>query len=256
MVQEVRSDPRIAALERRVKDLERLLTLGLVGSDLEELRSEVLQQRAVLGSLVGDSAIGGALLGAFPNIASSQTLRRADGDYHRGASLANVDADVNLTFADGVLWAIPLYAPGRPTLIDRIAIRIETPTTAADVRLGLYQDDGNMYPGQLIVDAGEVSAGSLDLKTLTVNETVPRGVLWLALKPEGANANLAGINASSPGAWVSLGEDPLVDSKSFFISWKKSSQGAGVLPTIFPSGAVKRETAPVMWVSFKAGGWS
>jgi len=50
--------------------------------------------------------------------------------------------------------------------IDRLAIYVSTAGAAGSVaRMGLYADDGALYPGQLIYGSGEISTTATGLKT-------------------------------------------------------------------------------------------
>lgn len=81
------------------------------------------------------------------------------------------------------LRAFPLFVP-KTMRFDRIAIRVTTAATGVTprVRLGIYADNGNVYPGQLLLDAGEVDVSTLGVKELTIDITLKGGRLyWLAL---------------------------------------------------------------------------
>src|SRR3990167_3419244 len=80
------------SLEERVAKIERLLRLGGLGDD--DLRAIVGQHSALLGRLTEDRSIGNALLGEFPSVDSSMSVRRAGSEVYLGGTL---NLDVTLT---------------------------------------------------------------------------------------------------------------------------------------------------------------
>ena len=54
---------------------------------------------------------------------------------------------------------------GEDIAIDQLAISTYTATTGGVARMGLYADDGALYPGQLLYDSGEISTTTTGLKT-------------------------------------------------------------------------------------------
>lgn len=71
------------------------------------------------------------------------------------------------------------FIVGRELTLDRIQAEVTTPGTSAKLRLGVYADN-NGYPGALLVDSGELDAGSTGVKTATINLTIQPGLYWLA----------------------------------------------------------------------------
>lgn len=83
------------------------------------------------------------------------------------------------------LRAFPFFIP-KTMKFDRIAIRVSTAATGATprIRLGVYEDkgDGSVYPGALVLDAGEVAVNTIGLKELAIDLTLKGGKLyWLSL---------------------------------------------------------------------------
>lgn len=64
--------------------------------------------------------------------------------------------------------------------VDRIACMVWGAVAASKIRLGIYKDNGNIYPSDLILDAGEVSGASTGWKEIVIDETLEAGVFWLA----------------------------------------------------------------------------
>ena len=81
------------------------------------------------------------------------------------------------------LVANKLYSHGivitKTMTFDRIAIFVNT-LSVGSVRLGIYADNGSVYPGTLILDAGTVDVSGTGTKSITINLTLTPGLYWLA----------------------------------------------------------------------------
>jgi hypothetical protein len=90
-----------------------------------------------------------------------------------------------------VLFAIPFPIP-RQWQVDRIGVHIAvaSATAGARGRLGIYADNGACYPGQLVVDAGEIDIDTAGAKSLPMDETLPAGLWWLAIHLGAADAQV------------------------------------------------------------------
>ncbi|KKL12582.1 hypothetical protein LCGC14_2534310 [marine sediment metagenome] len=243
----------VAALERRIRDLERLLTLGLVGSDTEA----VLQQHTVLlGRLIGDATLGNILMGPFPSTTPPQVARRDDGAFYLGGTVGVYPADGTFGITANVLYALPFHMTSTPNFMDEIAIEVSTINVggAGNVRLGIYDDDGSIYPGRLVKDAGTAITGLLGAHKITVNESTPRGLKWLVAVFDVAVELRTTAVLQSAGSWAMLGAGP--SNLNFnAIGWQVAFSYA-VLPEIYPAGGTKQGSLPIVYLSFKPGGWS
>lgn len=90
------------------------------------------------------------------------------------AGMANTSQTLNL------LHCVPMMWPGGS--IDRMAVHLNggTPTASEVMRVGIYADTGDGYPGTLIYEAGTLDLSSIGVKTVTVAVTLPTGLYWLA----------------------------------------------------------------------------
>lgn len=86
------------------------------------------------------------------------------------------------------LYAIP-FLVARAMTIDRIAIQVTTEDAGKNMRVGLYNNGTNLYPGTLVVDGGEVSVNATGLVAATIDESLTKGLYWLAVVDE-SNAKL------------------------------------------------------------------
>lgn len=78
------------------------------------------------------------------------------------------------------LHAFPLVVP-RSVTIDRVGVNVVTSTAATNCRIGVYTDDGNMYPNALLFDSGNISTASTGARTATVSQAVSPGTLYWAV---------------------------------------------------------------------------
>lgn len=80
----------------------------------------------------------------------------------------------------GRLYAMPFICPKAITL-DQIGVYVSTLSTG-NARLGIYSDDGNIYPGARLLDAGEISVTSTGAKKIAINQALEAGALyWLVI---------------------------------------------------------------------------
>jgi hypothetical protein len=139
------------------------------------------------------------------------------------------------------LRAFPFFVP-KTISFDRIAIRVTTAGTGTTprARIGVYADNGNIYPGQLVLDAGEVDVSSTGLKELTINLKLKAGKLyWLAfVGQDTASLALAAIPTTDSFATF-LGFDNALSGSAFLGIAHVQTYGA--LPGIYPS------SSPIDW---------
>jgi hypothetical protein len=111
------------------------------------------------------------------------------------------------TLAINTVTVSPVFVP-TATTVDRISLYINTGTATALYRLGLYADTGDIYPGELLFDAGTVDASTTGAKEVTLGaaEAIAAGVYWVAAKTEvaftaarGTGGPVVGIVASANG---------------------------------------------------------
>lgn len=65
--------------------------------------------------------------------------------------------------------------------IDEIVCEVTVAGTAGSViRMGIYSDNGNVFPGALLIDAGTVAGDTVAVKTIVINQVMQPGLYWLA----------------------------------------------------------------------------
>lgn len=135
------------------------------------------------------------------------------------------------------LRAFPFFIP-RTAKFDRISIRVTTAATGPTprARLGVYEDSGSVYPGKLVLDAGEVNVSATGIKELVIDLTLKSGKLyWLVL---------LGQDTAS----LAVGAIPTTDALATFLGWDSTLSGTpplgysvtqtyGALPATYPAGA-------------------
>ena len=106
---------------------------------------------------------------------------RRIGNYYASFITGGAQTTQGLASANS-LRAFPFYVP-RLSRFDRIAMRVTTAGTGTTprVRLGLYKDNGNVYPSSLVFDAGEVDVSTNGVKEVTLNASLPEGLYWIVL---------------------------------------------------------------------------
>ncbi len=125
--------------------------------------------------------------------------------------------------------ALPFIVPVSHNF-DRIAINVTT-AVAGNCRLGIYADNGDVYPGALILDAGEVNTGTTGVKEIIIAQNLAFELCWLA-RIFNAQPSIQGVPEASIipiiGMDASLSGRPAV-------GWRKNYT-YGALPNPFPTG--------------------
>lgn len=81
--------------------------------------------------------------------------------------------------SNGQLRLAPWILPNAAT-ISRIGAEVGIVGDAGSkFRIGIYADDGNGYPGALIVDAGTINGDSATVQEITLSQALPAGLLWI-----------------------------------------------------------------------------
>lgn len=140
------------------------------------------------------------------------------------------------------------FIVSKTTTIDSMAIDVTSAgsggTTSA--RVGIYADNGNDYPGALIVDAGAVSTmGSTGIKTFTTNLPVilQPGLYWLAYVNDCASTAPT-IRAFAVASLIPvLGFASTLPTNAQF-GWSVTFTYAA-LPATFPTGGAAITAVPI-----------
>ena len=91
----------------------------------------------------------------------------------------------NAALVANQLYATALLIP-RDMTLDRICFEVTTAGAGGTkARLGIYNDGTDLYPGALLVDAGEVAVDTTGLKTIIISQALTKGIYWLAVVTDG-----------------------------------------------------------------------
>ncbi|MFO0702897.1 MAG: hypothetical protein U0514_03505 [Candidatus Andersenbacteria bacterium] len=146
------------------------------------------------------------------------------------------------TPAVNTLIAIP-FVVSKVTTIDQMAINVTTLGASSTPRVGIYADNGNMYPGVLIDDAGTQSGASTGVKTYTTGlpVTLDPGLYWLAYV---TNATAPAVRSFAVASMV-----PILGLGSGLgtapgLGWTVAFT-FGALPTPFTAGGTVLSAVPI-----------
>lgn len=135
------------------------------------------------------------------------------------------------------LRAAPFLVPQNCTL-DRIGVRVIAAGGAgANIRVGVYSDNGNLYPNALLVDGGELDATGTGILLATVSVNLAPGIYWLV-----------GNSDDNQIDWDCVNTAPMLSLVDSIASggggWTVASAYAA-LPASFPVGAVTDYNVPM-----------
>lgn len=155
------------------------------------------------------------------------------------------------------LYAAPMVV-SKPTKFDVISFRVNTLSTAGSVRVGIYYDNGNCYPGALMFDSGAID-------TSTGSTTAPRdstitaalqifqpGLYWLVWETNSATGQYATYNVQSE-LWYFAGSDAVLGAVNNAFGYTVTHT-FGALPDPYTAGGSLINTAPAVTAPFPVVG--
>lgn len=135
--------------------------------------------------------------------------------------------------------------------IDRIGFLVGTSgagQSGAKYRVGIYADNGQCYPGSLLLDAGQGAADAIGTVAMTVSLTLEPGLYWVGGVPQLAATTLPFIGTAgsswTPPVSPGLGTSP---PDTVFGCFTQASV-SGALPSTFTSTRSVAATAPRLFV--------
>lgn len=151
------------------------------------------------------------------------------GEYIRPFPITSHAGEV---LAAGDFYAVP-FLVARSITVDRITIEVTAGAALQFIRLGIYNDGTNLYPGTLLLDAGTVDVAAIGMKAITINQALTKGLYWLVLLSQGTPT----VNGSQP-AWTPIGQDSTnFNTGRGNSAWLLGGVAWGALPDPFPAGA-------------------
>lgn len=188
--------------------------------------SDAAAARATLGALL-----------AMPNPASGQYIYTSS----PGSSSSNQLSNQTLRLYP---WVVE-----KTLTIDRIGYEIATAgQSASKFRVGIYQDDGNCYPGALLLDAGQGAADATGTVSITVSSTALQpGLYWIGGVPQAAATTAPFLRCASnwtPPVNPGQGTSPPVSAFNGFTE----ASVTGALPATFTTTRSVAATVPRIFV--------
>ena len=113
-----------------------------------------------------------------------------------------------------------------------------------NVRVGLYADDGNLYPAARITNGGVVDVTAAGLKTVVYTVQLTKGMYWLAFIGDGTCSL-----QSTSGSLHLLGSPATPNSPDH--AWYVADT-YGNLPDPFPAGATGHQVGYCVGMSFSS----
>lgn len=141
------------------------------------------------------------------------------------------------------LYGVLLWL-ARDITVDRIAIDVTIAGAGGTkARLGIYNVGTNLYPGSLLLDAGTVAVDATGVKSITINQSLTKGLYFTALVSDGI-PTIAGLWAR----WSPLGVYSVAFNGGQQVQWLKA-QAYGALPDPFTAaGGMSTLTAAGIYV--------
>ncbi len=146
------------------------------------------------------------------------------------------------------LYAMPLVLT-KSTTIDTMGFNVTTRVIGSSAEVGIYNDNGNEYPGTLVVDIGSFSTATAAVVTSSANlpVTLDAGLYWMVIVDTGA-PSLRAFAAGS--ATPILGYASSLPTNAQF-GWTASFT-KGALPGTYPAGGttIVGNPDPALYVRF------
>jgi hypothetical protein len=144
--------------------------------------------------------------------------------------------------AANVMRAAP-YALTKSLTFDSLQAEVTTLVGASNFRLGIWLDDGSLYPGALLVDSGELSGASNGVVAATISQAISPGVIWLGILGDAAITFRAPGSASTPSDIMG---EPAAMGSTIRQAFYTVAQTYGALPDPFTAGATINAAANLM----------
>ena len=105
--------------------------------------------------------------------------------YHRSSLMSIYNLTTGLTLVANRLYAVPYPIERRRTPVT-IAIQVRTADAVnSNLRIGIYNDNGNAYPSTRLTNGGVVSVATNGLKTVAYTIPLEKGLYWIVIVADG-----------------------------------------------------------------------
>ncbi len=130
----------------------------------------------------------------------------------------------------------------RDMTLDRLAIKVITAGAAGTkARLGIYANGTNLYPGALVLDAGEVAVDTTGIKTIAINQALTKGLHWMAYVSDGTPTLILASRFPTP---LGIESGGLIYPLHF---WRVTYTYATLPDPFTAGGVVNSEVAPAVY---------
>jgi hypothetical protein len=150
-----------------------------------------------------------------------------------------------------VLRAIPFVAPGRNSVISRLAFNVTANVAATSARIGLYKSksETDIYPGELVAESANIGTASNGVKTYDCKVALePLGIYWIAIVGNGAPTLRCGTVAGSTVPGILPDDDTMPTTRSLGLS---VAHTFGALPNPFTVGAAYITAVPIPVLAYR-----
>ncbi len=224
-------------------------TYRITGSNGQQVNFEASLVNGYLANSVSKdvtiNVAGGATKGAEGYHRSGGTNWYSSNTYGQSADLTEA-ATANVTRAFS-------FIVGAGFTADRIQFEITTSASGSNsnCNVGIYNDNGNLYPSTLVVDGGQKSTSSTGLKTTTINTPLSANTLyWLVYNCHKTPTFRSISPADIPSV---LGWDAAPGGANRQITgWTAPRTYASTLPATFPAGGTPLLNVEGMLIQVRA----
>lgn len=117
------------------------------------------------------------------------------------------------------------------------------------LRLGIYGDTGNAYPGNLVVDAGQIAGDSATVQELTIAVTIRPGLYWIGGVVQTVTTTQPTVRTQSGGNLdVLLSPGTTLPSAGSTVAGYNQTSVTGALPATFTATVAPIASAPRLFV--------
>ena len=117
-------------------------------------------------------------------IIDSNSIPLKSGSNNWFGSWANQGTPTTLSLSNDTLYATP-FVSSRPVSLNAIESEVTNKGKTSNCRMGIYTDNGNAYPSNLIIGSDTTFINASNLHVMTSNFTnnikIPSGLYWLSL---------------------------------------------------------------------------
>lgn len=206
-----------------------------------EQRLHALEEK--LGTLLEDSRIGDSLGGPLPVSESFMGLRRVSSSsrYIVATTSHPVSGWGSGPYSADMIRAYPFYV-ATPANADRLSFHITTVASGGYGRMGIYNSSKNLYPTELVVDAGQESLDATGWRNIAFEKKrLTRGLKWIAILLQ-YQPVLTELPDNT--VWAPLGRTTAAPIQS---GWGVA-YSYGALPDVYPEGGTYRSGTPLMLI--------